>query len=181
MNIGYIATTLDGYIADNAGSVSFLDNFSHIDTGYDSFIETIDVIIMGRSSYEAILGFDIEWPYPAQKTWVITKDQTLKTPHENIQLWHGDLESLIKHLSLKENENCWFLGGGKLIMDAIQKDLLDRLELFIMPVILGEGIPLFPKTKLSIKPLKIENTTLIETSINHCIYQFNSTEIKSTN
>lgn len=171
MNIGYIATTLDGYIADNAGNVNFLDDFSHIDTGYDAFIETIDVIIMGRGSYEAILGFGIDWPYPTQKTWVITQDKSLQTPHESIQLWHHDLDALMTHLALKESVHCWFLGGGQLIMDAIQKNLLDRLEVFVMPVILGSGIRLFPQTNMPRKPMKLAQLSLIGECISHHTYQ----------
>lgn len=172
MNIGYIATTIDGYIADNAGNVSFLDNFGHIDTGYDDFIKTIDVIIMGRGSYEAILGFDMEWPYPDQQTWVITQDKNLQKTHENIHFWHGSIEDLMQHLALKDHENCWFLGGGKLISDAIHKNMLDRLELFIVPVLLGSGIPLFTETTQPMKSLKIEKLTLIGQAISHHSYSF---------
>ncbi len=173
MNIGYIAATIDGYIADNAGNVSFLDNFGHIDTGYDDFIKTIDVIIMGRGSYEAILGFDMDWPYPEQQTWIITQEKSLQKPHKNIHLWHGALEDLMQHLALKTDENCWFLGGGQLISDAINKQLLDRLELFIIPVLLGSGIPLFPTKEAPLSTLKVERLTLIGQAISHHSYLFN--------
>lgn len=176
MNIGYIAITIDGYIADNAGNVGFLDNFGHIDTGYDDFIETIDVIIMGRGSYEAILGFGMDWPYPAQSTWVITQDKSLPTPHESIHFWHDDLQSLMAHLALKDNENCWFLGGGKLISDAIYNGLLDRLELFIIPTLLGSGIPLFPENNHALKSLTLNKVTFIGQAISHHSYCFQHSE-----
>lgn len=59
---GYIATSADGYIATQDGSVDFLTPFQSIDCGYDDFIKDIDIVIMGRKTYEVICSFDGEWP-----------------------------------------------------------------------------------------------------------------------
>lgn len=178
MNIGYIATTLDGYIADTQGQVLFLDQFQNIDTGYDHFIQKIDAIVMGKNSYEAILGFNIEWPYEKQKTWIITQDHTLPKAHPSIEFWHGDLRSLLTYISAIRLDNCWLLGGGALISSAIKKGLLDQLELFVMPVLLGKGIPLFPEAKHALVTLELESLTSIGQCISHHKYRLKREKIE---
>jgi len=65
-NSVFIATSLDGYIADKTGAVDWLDlipNPKQDDMGYFKFIKDIDALVMGRSSFETVLGFDVDWPY----------------------------------------------------------------------------------------------------------------------
>ncbi|MCT9976873.1 hypothetical protein M2R48_00795 [Acinetobacter sp. I-MWF] len=69
---GYIATSADGYIATLDGSVAFLAPFQSIDCGYDDFIQDIDIVIMGRKTYEVICSFAEAWPYPNQKGFIVT-------------------------------------------------------------------------------------------------------------
>ncbi|MEY4029012.1 MAG: hypothetical protein RJA90_197 [Bacteroidota bacterium] len=62
----FIATSLDGYIADLNGSVDFLYDYPDIegeDMGYLAFIASIDALVMGRKTFETVLGFDVDWPY----------------------------------------------------------------------------------------------------------------------
>ncbi|WP_228256796.1 dihydrofolate reductase family protein [Acinetobacter sp. WCHAc060033] len=69
---GYIATSADGYIATKDGSVEFLTPYQAIDCGYNDFIQEIDIVVMGRKTYEVICSFGGEWPYPNQKGFIVT-------------------------------------------------------------------------------------------------------------
>ncbi len=66
-NIVYVATSLDGYIADKDGGIDWLEsipNPDHDDFGWENFIERIDALVMGKKTFETVLGFGVEWPYP---------------------------------------------------------------------------------------------------------------------
>jgi dihydrofolate reductase len=163
----YIATSLDGYIARPNGSVDWLEsmpNPNQLDYGYHQFIETIDTVIMGRKTYEEVIGFDIPWPYADSQTLVVTRDPELKVRSENTQLLTSDLKSSLEELRQQSGKDIWVVGGGVLISHLLSLHLIDEMILFIMPIILGDGIPLFPKGATE-KMLKLEKVVTYETGV----------------
>lgn len=143
----YIAASLDGYIARKDGSLDWLDglpNPKKIDYGYHKFYQSVDTVIMGRITYEEILGFGVEWPYAGCKTWVVTQNPTLKTPTVDTKRVTGNFKQEVDKLKKQPGKDIWLVGGGQLITTFLNADLIDEMILFITPVILGEGIPLFP-------------------------------------
>ena len=134
---GYIASSMDGYIASLDGKVEFLSNYQHHDCGYDAFIADISTIVMGRKTYEAILSFGVAWPYPKQHTWVLTSHDNLPVEDASVQLWTKGIDVLIEKLKLPEAGNTWVVGGAQLQASFIDKRALDTLEVFLMPEILG--------------------------------------------
>lgn len=169
---GYIASSVDGYIASSAGQVDFLADYQHIDCGYDAFIADIDTIVMGRKTYEAILSFGVAWPYPEQKTWVLSSHAGVAVAHTSIQLWAHSLDVLIAMLKRPESGNTWVVGGAQLQAAFIDKRALDSLEVYVMPVILGSGIALFPAGLIARQTIKQLHTSLIDGTIIKHIYQF---------
>ena len=172
MIYGYIATTIDGYIADEQGNIDFLNDFQTIDCGYDHSIEKIDTIVMGRKTYEAICAFGIDWPYPNQKTWIITSQADLKMTDANIESWQGDLSTLMSSIQFEQDKNCWILGGGELISSIIALGYMDQLEAYITPVLLGSGIPLFTQQNYSSIQIQKVESNLIGNTITQQIYTF---------
>jgi dihydrofolate reductase len=96
----YIAASLDGYIARQDGSLDWLENLPNpdqTDHGYAAFLDTIGTVVMGRTTYEQVLGFGGEWPYATMDTKVVTsrKDFNAGTPstevvnHLDAPLDHG--------------------------------------------------------------------------------------------
>ena len=76
----YIAASLDGYIARPDGSLDWLEglpNPKKIDYGYQKFYQSIDMVILGRVTYEEILGFGVDWPYGGCKAWVVSQNPKL--------------------------------------------------------------------------------------------------------
>ncbi len=142
----YIAMSLDGYVADTNGGVSFLvgdgsdiENFG----SYPEFIETIDTVILGYSTYEQIttvLSPD-EWPYKGKTSYVLThRDITNK---EDILFVDETVESLAAKLKKSVGKDIWICGGASIAMQFHKLGLVDEYILSIIPTILGAGIKLF--------------------------------------
>lgn len=149
----FIATSIDGYIADKNGGIDWLDTIpeiNSIDTGYDKFMNTIDALVMGRKTFETVSGFDIEWPY---KKPVFVISQTLSALNgkfkNNAELIKGDLEEILQQIHDKGHHHL-YIDGGKVIQSFLTKDLIDEMVITIIPLILGDGIPLFSKSPVTL-------------------------------
>lgn len=152
-NIVYIATSLDGYIARKDGNLDWLmeiPNPEDSDFGFSSFMENIDGIIMGRKTFEAVLGFG-KWPYSKP---VFVLSNTLKTIPIDLEgkaeLLHGNLRAIIDSLQNKGFNNL-YIDGGKTIQSFLEQNLIDEIIITKIPIILGSGIPLFVDFDLEIK------------------------------
>lgn len=143
----YVATSLDGYIARKDGNLDWLNGHSNpegSDYGYDDLLAGTGTILMGRNTYEAILGFGISWPYPDHDTVVATRQSAypVSTPRTSVT---PDAVALTRDLREKSAKDVWLVGGGNLVRSLIAEGLVDRLVLTLIPVVLGSGIPLFPE------------------------------------
>lgn len=143
---GYIGASLDGYIASADGSLDWLTKYDGLDAGafsYDRFIADIRTVVMGRETYDAIAGFDVDWPYGAQRAIVVTSSPVDK-PAGPIDVWSKGIDDLVAHLRALDNGDVWIVGGGRLQQAFIERGALDDLMLFIVPELVGAGVPLFP-------------------------------------
>lgn len=143
----YIASTIDGYIAREDGSLDWLHalpNPDHLDYGYADFIAGVDTVVMGRSTYEEILGFGVERPYGDCTTYVLTSrdDYVAQTPHT--QIVHKLTDERIQQIRAHSTQNIRIVGGGKLITACLDHGAIDEMIISLIPIVLGSGIPLFP-------------------------------------
>lgn len=140
----YIACSLDGKIADALGSTDWLHqipNPEKSDYGYSEFFKSIDTTLMGNKTYQQVLGFDCEFPYKDTKNFVLTRDQSL-TKDEHVEYISENLEDFIIDLKGQAGKDIWCIGGGAVNGLLLNYGLIDEIQLFMMPVILGEGINL---------------------------------------
>lgn len=135
----YIATSLDGCSASKDGSVDWL--FTDSDYGTNALLKSVDTILMGRKTYEQAVGFGLEY-YKGKKIYVFTKSKKLKTTKE-AEIIKEDAVSFTRKLVRKKGKNIWLMGGGELASSLQKQNLIDEYMLFVHPVVLGEGIPLF--------------------------------------
>jgi dihydrofolate reductase len=149
----FIATSLDGYIARPNGSIDWLLSFDTggEDHGYKTFYESTDCLIIGRGCLETVMTFP-EWPYEGQRVIVLSTTMAA-VPSAlvgKIQLYSGELRGLVKRL---ESEGCshLYIDGGKLIQSFLNEGLVSELTITRIPIILGEGLPLFGKTTADIR------------------------------
>ncbi len=136
----YIAMSLDGYIADSKGGVDWLSVFEG-DYGYSAFYDTIDTLIMGRTTYHQILSFGVAWPYPGKKCYVFTRRDHPADP--NVTFIGGEIPPVIEDMKSKPGKHIWLVGGAALANSFMHHSLIDEFWIAVIPVILGDGVRLF--------------------------------------
>lgn len=145
--VGYIATSLDGYIASAAGGIDWLTPFETVDCGYDAFLRGIDCVVMGRLTYEKCLSFGIGWPYAGKNAVVVTSRAVENLP-ERTRVWSAPVAELVAHLKSATGDS-WIVGGSRLQQAILDMNGIDCLDVFIIPILLGNGIPLFRSSDTS--------------------------------
>ena len=144
----FIATSLDGYIARKAGELDWLEAANTAisedeDCGYNAFMATVDVQVMGRKTYEQVLSFG-QWPY-GNKPVIILSRNKIDIPNELTSTVSYSSESpkaLCARLS-EQGARRLYIDGGVTIQRFLAEGLINDLTVTIIPVILGNGIPLF--------------------------------------
>ena len=145
-NIVFLGKSIDNYIAGKHGELDWLDiipNPDQHDMGYYALMNDIDAIVMGKNSFKTVLGFDIEWPYQ-KHVFVLSHSlkEIPKTLENKVTLLSGDIKEVLKTIHKKGFYNL-YIDGGKIVQSFLKNDLIDELRLTTIPIILGEGIPLF--------------------------------------
>ena len=138
----YVAMSLDGCIADENGDVHWLEAFDQDTYGYEEFLQSIGSIIMGRVTHDQIQSFG-EWPYKEIPTLVWSGSQVEDLSGES-KSWSENIEQTVDWLKERAgDQDVWILGGKQNIHVFRQSKLIDRWDIFVMPVLLGRGIRLF--------------------------------------
>jgi len=137
----YIAASLDGFIARPDGGLDWLSAVERPgeDYGYKAFFDSVDVLVMGRKTYDVALGFN-PWPYGKKRCIVVTHAPPAAKLGETFH--SGPLSSLMDQLS-REGVRRIYVDGGALIRSFLAEGLVDDVTLSVIPVLLGAGLPLF--------------------------------------
>ncbi len=144
----YIAQSLDGYIADEEGGVRWLEEAGEGgDFGYDEFFRGVGAVVMGSATYEQLLSWDIPWPYPDMPNWVFTRRRLEAPEGADIRFVQGSPREKVDEIDASAGgKNVWLVGGADLVRQWIDERILDELILFVAPLLLGRGTPLFEGT-----------------------------------
>jgi len=136
----FFACSIDGYIAKLDGDVDWLGQFSlpGEDYGYAKFMETVDVILIGRRSYEKVINF-AEFPYVHSCYVITSQEDKYRDPRVTFS---DDLLGTVKRL-LKQNKNIYADGGAEIISQLIKHKLVSEMTITTLPLILGNGIRAF--------------------------------------
>lgn len=160
----YISQSLDGFIADNKGSVDWIlgNNEEYVsDYGYENFIKDIDTVILGANTYKQIKNelSPEKWVYEDLQSYVLTNEKNKDT--SNIKYVHMNIKELINRLRQENGKNIWICGGANLVNQCVKENLIDEYQITTVPVILGDGIRLFEESnksiRLELKEIKEEN------------------------
>jgi dihydrofolate reductase len=147
----FIATSLDGFIARKDGSIDWLEEANKAvpadtDLGYDRFFASIDALVMGRNTFEQVLSFP-QWPYGTKPLVVLSRSLT-RLPDgvpQSVSLSNEAPEKLVAHME-REGFRHLYVDGGKTIRNFLRAGLIDEMTITIVPVLIGEGLPLFGET-----------------------------------
>jgi dihydrofolate reductase len=147
----FVAASLDGFIADEEDNLDWLLSMPGGDdeaNPYSSFIKDVGAVAMGASTYEWVLAHDDgPWPYE-QPTWVFTHRELPVRGAADIRLTSAPVPEVHAEMRAEAGAgNIWLVGGGELVGQFLDHDLLDELWLGLTPVLLGSGKPLLPRRR----------------------------------
>ncbi len=139
----YVACSLDGYIATTEGGVEWLSAFQGTgeDYGFTEFNKSVEALLMGSHTYEFTLT-QPAWPAPNTPSWVFTK-RSLPIAHPSVTLTSDDPSAVVADLETRGLRRAWLMGGAALAGSFQSRRLISEYLISVMPVVLGEGIPLF--------------------------------------
>jgi dihydrofolate reductase len=153
-----VATSLDGFIAGPDGQFDWIIMDPEID--FEAIYDEFDTILMGRRSYEVAGG----GASPGIETIVVSKTLRQKD-HPNVTIVSDRLMETLTALKRQAGKDIWLWGGGQLFRSLLDLGLVDTVEIAVMPVVLGQGIPLLPPpftpTKLKLTSHKIYKSGIV--------------------
>lgn len=151
------ATSLDGFIADAANSLAWLFAVEHADAPlaeHAKFIETIDVLVEGSTTYEWVLAEErlLENPgkwqgfYGDRPTFVFTTRQLPRPDGADVRFVSGPVDAMLPEIrAAATGGDVWIVGGGELAGQFLDAGALHQVDVSIAPVTLGAGAPLLPR------------------------------------
>ena len=146
-----MVSSLDGIIAKKDNSIAWFETSDYYEKGVDvtkqdteDFLKTIDCYVMGARTYEHALELSTSygWAYGDVPTIIVTHSN-LPINRKNIEIYSGDLNKLVNEQLKPKYKNVWLAGGAMLAKEFIRLQLADEIRLSVLPIILGDGTPLF--------------------------------------
>jgi dihydrofolate reductase len=148
----YIAASLDGFIARKDGDLDWLPagEVGGEDFGYSEFMSTIDHIVMGRNTFEKVLTFG-GWHYDKKVIVLTSRDLTIPSElADKVEALHLSPRELVHEMERRGAKSI-YLDGGVTIQRFLRESLVDEMTITTIPILLGEGLPLFGKLEKDIK------------------------------
>jgi len=139
----FIGTSLDGFIARRNGAFDFLPEGGGEPHGYDEFIASVDAIVMGRNTFEVVLPMK-PWPYGGKRVVVLSNRAVDFSGIVGgvVEQMSGTPEEIVSRLAASGAKHL-YIDGGITIQNFLRAGLIQRLTITRVPVLIGEGIPLF--------------------------------------
>jgi dihydrofolate reductase len=165
----HVVASLDGVIAKNDNSVSWLEGYDDVyergvsEDSAEAVVKAIDCFVLGSRTYEHAL--QLGWPYGDTPTVVVTS-RDLPASRTSVEFYAGDLTRLVTERLAPRYENIWLVGGAMLCQAFLRLGLVDEIRLSIAPIVLGEGLRLFgdssPEERWRLKDVVAYKTGFVE-------------------
>ncbi|HXF00312.1 MAG TPA: dihydrofolate reductase family protein [Solirubrobacterales bacterium] len=181
----YCASTLDGYIAEADDTLGWLleyegsfegDGVEPIKGSYDRFYENVGALVSGAVTYEWILGHigdGGEWPYKGKPYWVLSSRDLPQPAGDEVDVRIAEAKVADLHdemIAAAGEHNLWVVGGGNVASQFADAGLLDEVLVTVVPVVLGEGKPLFDR-RLPGGPMKLAGTRTFDSGMVELRYE----------
>jgi dihydrofolate reductase len=143
--------SLDGYIAKTDNSLDFLSIVEQEgqDYGYSDFVKSIDTIIIGRKTFDKVNSMGFEYPHKDKEVYIISR--TSRPDNETFKYYTDSLKELILKLKCRPGKNIYCDGGAEIVNELLRDNLIDEFFISVIPIMLGNGIPLFNKGRPELK------------------------------
>jgi dihydrofolate reductase len=140
----FIAASVDGFIARPNGAIDWLPQGEVEEHGYTAFSASVDVMVMGRGTFETVLGFGGEWPFKDKLVIVLSSrpidlSAVAGAPVEQMS---GEPAEIVARLAARGLKHA-YVDGGDTIQRFLRAGLIQRMIITRIPVLIGQGIPLF--------------------------------------
>ena len=158
--------SFDGYIADAEGGVGWLDPYFTPEIDFQAFFGTIGAMVMGRATWDWTVAH--QHPVQTAGRCIVQTHRPLENAPEGVEAFAGDVRELAAELRRElqgTGKDVCLFGGGESIASFDEHGLVDRWELAIIPVLLGDGIPLFPRRARSVQPLRLVQSRALENGV----------------
>ena len=139
----FCGVSVDGFLARPDDSVDFLDSGEHVPHGYEEFIASVDVVVIGRKTYEFVLRYG-SWVYGKKPVVVLSTRQIDFSWIKNgvVEQMSDEPGELVKLLKARGYKHA-YIDGGVTIQRFLAAELMDRMVVTRVPVLIGQGVPLF--------------------------------------
>ena len=182
----YCAASLDGYIAEADDTIDWLTGYRGSyggeeaepgpmgeDGTYDAFYDCVGALVSGSATYEFVLEHGSTWPYGGKPYWVLSS-RDLPTPDADdadVRIANAAVTDLHHEMAAAAGDrNLWVIGGGNVASQFADEGLLDEVLVTIVPVVLGEGKPLFDR-RLPGGPMQLTGTRTYTTGMVELRYE----------
>lgn len=165
----YVASTLDGFIADEHDDLAWLLQFGMADFSehYERFFADVGALVLGATTYKWVLREGGGWPYGSLPTWVLTHRDLATPDGADIRFASGDAAPIAEAaVAAAAGKNVWVIGGGPVAAQFLEAGRLDELLVTYMPVALGRGRPLLPVSTVT-SPMRLVEVTRIGDAVEH--------------
>lgn len=136
-----VAVTLDGFIAGPKGEYDWIVSDPSID--FSAMYKEYDTVVMGRKTYEVGIASGADISMPGIDVIVFSRTLPPQTK-KGVRITSDDPQKVVAELKAKSGRDIWLFGGGQLFRSLLDAGLVDTVELAVMPVMIGAGIPVLP-------------------------------------
>lgn len=141
----FVGASVDGFIARSDGGLDWLPVGGGEPHGYDEFMASVDALVIGRKTYETVLGFEA-WHYGAKPVFVLSSKALAPAPAgANVERMEGEPVEILAALSRQGIRHA-YVDGGATIQEFLRAGAIDRLIITRVPVLIGTGVSLFGET-----------------------------------
>jgi len=139
----FIGTSVDGFIARKNGALDFLPPGGGEPHGYDEFMASVDALVIGRGTFETVLAFP-SWPYGDKRVVILSSGRLDLSAVRGgvVEQMGGNPAEIVAKLAARGVQHI-YVDGGITIQGFLRAGLIQRLVITRVPVLIGEGIPLF--------------------------------------
>lgn len=138
----FVGTSVDGFLARPDGTFDFLEEGGGEPHGYDEFIQSVDTIVIGRNTFEIVGAFPA-WPYGDKRVVVLSsRPLDLSAAKGAVEQMGGSPAQIVARLAATGAQHL-YVDGGITVQRFLRAGLIQRLVISRVPVLIGDGIPLF--------------------------------------